>query len=199
MVLPARPLSRLLVAKIPLVAIAIAASLALHPASAATVAIEGGNNYFCSGGFEGSVCETDVTAGDTVTWTMVAGTHTVTQCSEGFSQCPPTGGWDSGILAVGAPYSQTFGSVGTYFYRCELHPSEMLGKIVVAAATASPTPVVTAGPTNAPGGSDTATPVALPQTGGAASSGSGVTVYVPLGLALLACAGLAFGFARRKA
>jgi plastocyanin len=198
-VLPACPVTRLLVVLLAVGALAVAASVAWRPASAATFAVEGGNNYFCSGSFEGTVCETDVTAGDTVTWTMVAGTHTVTECNEGFSQCPPAGGWDSGILAVAAPYSQTFASTGTYFYRCELHPGEMLGKILVAAATASPAPVVTTGPTNVPGGSATETPVALPQTGGAPAGGFGVTVYVSVGFALLAVAGLAFTFARRSA
>lgn len=192
----------LVVAALAVVALAIAASFAGRTVSAATVAVEGGNNYFCSSAFDGGVCETHVTAGDTVTWTMSGGTHTVTQCSGDFTACPPAGGWDSGILSQGDTYSQTFASAGTYAYRCELHPSQMRGKIVVAAVTPSPSPVATAGQTNAPAdGSTTSTAVALPKTGGASDGGNDATLYVALalGLGLVVGAALAFTFARRGA
>ena len=54
-----------------LVALA-ALALAGRPASAAGVSVEAGNDYFCSHAFEGSVCETDITAGDTVTCNVVS-------------------------------------------------------------------------------------------------------------------------------
>lgn len=187
-----------MLAVLALVAFAIAASVAWRPVSAATVTVEGGNNYFCSSAFEGGVCETNLTAGDTVTWTMSGGTHTVTLCSGDFSACPPAGGWDSGILSQGDTYSQTFASPGPYAYRCELHPSDMRGKIIVSAVTPSPTPLVTEEPTNASaGGSTTSTPVALPRTGGDPYRGTGFTLYLSIGLALVSGAGLAFTFARR--
>lgn len=190
--------SRLLVVIVALLTFAIAIFTS-RSASAATVAIEGGNNYFCSSAFDGGVCETNVAAGDTVTWTIVGGTHTITQCSEDFSACPPTGGWDSGIISKDDTFSQMFASPGTHAYRCELHPSEMRGKVVVAALTPSPTPTLTSEPTSAPvSGSTTATPAALPQTGGNPGGGAGVKLYVSLGLALLAGALLAFTFARRR-
>jgi plastocyanin len=164
------------------------------------VPVEGGNNYFCSGAFVGTPCETAITAGDTVTWTMVGGVHTVTQCNDDFSVCPPSGGWDSSILTNGNSYSQTFASPGTYPYRCELHPSEMLGKIVVAAVvTPSPTPVVTSEPTRAAAtGSTTATPVALPKTGGAPGSGDAIPGSA-IAVTLLAGAALSFVLAMRRA
>jgi hypothetical protein len=200
-VLPARPLRSSFVVLAIVLALAIVAAIGLRPASASTVSVDGGNNYFCSGAFDGGICETDVTAGDTVTWTIVGGMHTVTLCNDDFSECPPAaGGWDSGLISKNAVYSQTFASPGTYAYRCELHPSEMKGKIVVAAVTPSPTPVATAEPTNAPvAASATTTPVALPQTGGAPDNGVNVSLIVSLGLALLAGAALAFTLARRRA
>ena len=163
------------------------------------MAIEAGNNYFCSSAFDGGVCETNVTAGDTVTWTIAGGTHTVTLCSEDFSACPPAGGWDSGIISKDDTFSQVFALPGRFAYRCELHPSEMRGKVIVVALSPSPTPVVTAtpsGPTVT--GSTRATPAALPQTGGEPGNGGGVTLYVALGLGVLAGAVLAFNLARRR-
>ncbi len=41
-----------------------------------------------------------------------------------------TGVFDSGALGSGTSYSFTFTAVGTYHYRCSVHPS-MLGTIVV--------------------------------------------------------------------
>lgn len=187
---------------IALVALVILASFGWRSATAATVAVDGGNNYFCSSAFDGGVCETNVTAGDTVTWTMIGGVHTVTLCGEDFSSCPLAGGWDSGILTKDDTYSQTFAAPGTYAYRCELHPSDMRGKILVAAATPSPSPtlVVTPAPTNAPAAATTTTtPAALPQTGGAPDSYEGVTRYVSLGLVLIAGSAIAFTVARRRA
>lgn len=203
MVLSARPIGRSLALVVfGLVAFGIA-SFAWRSASAATVSVEGGNDYFCSSAFDGGVCETNVTAGDTVTWTMAGGVHTVTLCGQDFSVCPAPGGWDSGILTQGDTYSQTFASPGTYAYRCELHPTDMRGKIVAAAVVTpspSPTPIVTAEATNAPpAASATSTPVALPRTGGVQDGGGDSTLYASLGLALLAGAVLAFTLGRRRA
>ena len=190
---------------IALTAIFISAAALLSPGStsAADPTIDAGNNYFCSASFDGSVCETDVTAGDIVTWDVSAGTHTINQCADGnFTGC--TSGFDSGIVSAPATFSQTFGTPGTYYYRCNLHPSEMLGKIVVAAAaTAAPAPTAAPSSTDqaataAPAGK---TAVALPSTGGPpGDSSSGSLAY-----GLLSLAGLLFGaallsieFARRR-
>jgi plastocyanin len=165
----------------------VAFALAGRSGSAAgvSVEVEAGNDYFCSQAFEGAACETDITAGDTVTWNVVAGSHTVTECSVSFAACPPAGGFDSGILVGGQTFVHTFDTPGTYAYRCQLHISEMIGKIVVSAATASPTPLPTieltpTAATEAPVSSPTV--AALPKTGGATAD----RVATPWRYALLA-------------
>ena len=67
----------------------------------------------------------EVPAGTTVTWTNSgAATHTVTA---------DNGAFDSGRLASGATFSQTFDTAGTFTYHCEIHP-QMTGTIVVTEA-----------------------------------------------------------------
>jgi plastocyanin len=200
--------------------LAIPAFLVFAPASksasAAGVSVAAGNDYFCSQAFDGAVCETDIIAGDTVTWNVVAGSHTVTECTAGFAACPPAGGFDSGILVDAQTFVHTFDAPGTYAYRCELHTSEMLGKIVVRAATASPTNSPTPTPLLTPTPSPTVEPTptaateaptpaptaaALPRTGGAAAgSGAAAWRYVLLAAAmtLLGAGVVAFSGARRK-
>ena len=71
----------------------------------------------------------EIPAGTTVTWTNSgAATHTATA---------DNGAFDSGRLAPGVSFSQTFNSAGTFTYHCEIHP-QMTGTIVVTEA--SPTP-----------------------------------------------------------
>jgi plastocyanin len=61
-----------------------------------------------------------IARGGTVTWKQKDyEVHTVTGT-----------GFDSGRLSQGNTFSHTFNEVGTYEYRCSLHPS-MKGKIVV--------------------------------------------------------------------
>ena len=186
----------------------IAFALAGRPASGAGVSVEAGNDYFCAQAFEGSACETHITAGDTVTWNVVAGSHTVTECSAGFAACPPAGGFDSGILVDGQTFTHTFDAPGTYAYRCELHTSEMLGKVVVSAAIASPTPSPTPSPTIEPTPIGTTeaptiapTVAALPKTGGVTTD-SGVTTWryalLASGIVLLGAAVVAFSGARKE-
>jgi len=68
----------------------------------------------------------EVQAGTTVTWTNSgAATHTVTA---------DNGAFDSGQLASGATFSQTFDTAGTFTYHCEIHP-QMTGTIVVTEAS----------------------------------------------------------------
>jgi len=165
------------------ISLALAGFLALSPlsgASAATTDVEVDDFYFCSAQFEDGVCVTNVTAGDTVTWHVEGGIHTVSGS-----------GFDSGTMNAGDDFSHTFATAGTFDYMCQVHPDQMNGQIVVA-AQATPTPA----PTTAPGGtattaagSPTATGAALPRTGGAPADGGSLDT---LALALLAAAG---GFA----
>lgn len=175
-------------------------------ARAATTQVNVGNYYFCSQAFDGSVCETDITAGDTITWSVAAGTHHVVQCADStYAGCPSTGGFDGGNFSTGQTFSHTFATAGTYFYHCAIHPSEMMGKVVVAvAATASPTAAPTAAPTaTAATEAPTTAPTvaALPKTGGATTdSRASAWRYVLLasGMALLSAAVVSFAAARKK-
>jgi hypothetical protein len=152
------------------------------------------------------VCETTVTAGDTVTWNNVAGFHTVTECDDTFSTCAPAGGFDSGSLPTGNSFSHTFSSPGTFEYRCMFHPTDMRGRITVQAApTPTPTPAPTATPSGSTAASPTtaAAPAAVPKAGGAPAGGGGLNAgafaLVVLGGVLLAAAvtgGRAAGRAR---
>ena len=149
----------------------VIASLAMFVASAQNanaedVIIDVGNLYFCSATFEDGNCQTTVTAGDTVTWTNVAGFHTVTQCAAGHDPCPAPGGFDSGQLEQGDVFQRTFTDVGTFEYYCVFHPTQMQGTILVQPApTAAPT--ATAAPDGAPTAPPlVSTPLSVPRTGG---------------------------------
>jgi len=95
-----------------------------------------------------STCDAVIYVGDTITWVspapLATHLHTVTECTDGsFTVCgagvaaanpiddsgsrnPPSpgpSGWPYGPL--------TFNTAGTYYYRCEVHPSVMRGRVVV--------------------------------------------------------------------
>src|ERR1700674_5428751 len=133
-------------------------------ARAATTQVNVGNYYICAAADSGQVCGTDLTAGDTVTWSVQTGTHHLVQCADSnFTACPPAGGFDGGNFSTGQTFSNAFAAAGTFFYHCAIHPTEMMGKVVVAAAvTASPTASPTAAATAAP----TVTAAKVPSTGG---------------------------------
>ncbi len=157
-----------------LTVLSITAFVSPSPAQGATVSIEVGNLYFCDVSHQEGICETTVTAGDTVTWNNVAGLHTVTECDDAFSMCPPPGGFNSGNLATGNSFSHTFNSAGEFEYRCMFHPTDMRGRITVQAPpTPTPTPVPTAAPSVSATASPTVTaaPAAVPKTGGSPAGG----------------------------
>jgi plastocyanin len=82
----------------------------------------------------------DVTipAGSTLAWTNLESgvPHTTTSLD---------GVWDSGVLATGASFSQTFAQAGDFAYQCSIHPS-MRGVIhVTDSATANSVPAATSG------------------------------------------------------
>lgn len=90
------------------------------------VGVQFGNTFFQSvrnGTTNPAVDTTQV--GRPVLWTGGGGTHTVQSTG-------PTSFTSSGNLAgVGATYSVTFNSTGTYQYNCAIHDDLMTGRIVV--------------------------------------------------------------------
>lgn len=94
-----------------------------------------------------------VSVGDTVVWTMSGDGHTVRSGTVGPDNIghPSDGPLHSGFKGPGESYSFTFAQAGTYPYFCEIHPEQMKGTIIVAAAPASasaPAPIVS-GPSEA--------------------------------------------------
>jgi plastocyanin len=80
--------------------------------------------------------EITINVGDTITWKNDgAAPHTAEADNDGF---------DSGDLAVGATFSQTFDTAGTFAYFCKYHGAAggtgMAGTITVVAAVAAPAP-----------------------------------------------------------
>jgi plastocyanin len=175
--------------------VTLSASQFTRDASADTRNVDTGNLYFCDPSFQDLVCDTSVNAGDTITWTVSAGFHTVTECDETFAQCPPAGGFSSDSLEQGENYSRTFDQAGIFEYYCAFHPTQMRGRILVSTqvtpvptATPSPTsPGVTAGPATTPGTTATVAPVSVPRTGGTPGNNDGLGVLPHLlgALALL--------------
>ncbi|HET9476386.1 MAG TPA: plastocyanin/azurin family copper-binding protein [Dehalococcoidia bacterium] len=155
---------------------------------AAQTNIDVGDFYFCDQSFQGGVCETTITAGDTVVWSVSSGTHNVTECDASYTTCPTTGGFVSAALSQGQQFQRIFNAAGTFYYECTFHPQGMKGRVVVqaaqATATPSPTPAPsqTTAPTTAASATPTRTPAAVPATGGDPSGGS---AGLPLELALI--------------
>ncbi len=57
-----------------------------------TANVDVGDVYFCDHPLPVASVETNITAGDTVTWNWVGSLpHTVTQCDDTFTTCPPAG------------------------------------------------------------------------------------------------------------
>ncbi|HUF53953.1 MAG TPA: hypothetical protein VMR52_09310 [Dehalococcoidia bacterium] len=161
--------------------LAITTLLTLSPngsAHAETIVIETGNNWFCTSDFQTQPCVTNLTAGDTVNWTIVEGVHTVAECDTGHVNCG--NGFDSGILETDQSFTQTFNTPGSVSYYCAIHP-DMTGILNVQEPTPAPTPApgtaVPAGNTVAPA-STTQSPGSVPATGGPPSEGSAVSVWL---------------------
>lgn len=86
------------------------------------------NNFVDPNGGMNANATVTIASGQAVRWTN-NGTlvHTVTSTSV------PAGAtaFDSGDIGAGGTFDQTFTVAGTYTYRCESHPQEMLGATVV--------------------------------------------------------------------
>lgn len=123
-----------------------------HPAGAFVVGPGTDHNLAmaaCQVASPDPLCDAHIFTGDTITWVspapLAANPHTVTECTNNtFSVCGPAvsinnpigdsgvrpppnpgpGGWPYGPILFNVP--------GTYYYRCEVHPATMRGRIVVA-------------------------------------------------------------------
>lgn len=169
------------------------------------VTIPVGDIWYCDSSTKGGECETDIYAGDTVVWDFSYGTlpHTVTHCGDSCDS--PTGSplWDSGLISNGTTFSYTFDQTGSYAYRCEVHPQQQIGRIVVHEGPRPPTAtLVVVSPAVDFLGTETPrpTPTALPETGQqspAGGAGSFATLgFFSAGVALL-CAGGVFALRGR--
>lgn len=104
----------------------------------------------CEAGNPIAACDAVIHAGDTITWVspapLAVNLHSVTECTDGtFTVCGAGVAAanpieDSGVRTPpspgpsGWPYGPVqFNAAGTYFYRCEVHPAVMRGRIVVQA------------------------------------------------------------------
>jgi plastocyanin len=97
-------------------------SPAVESKPAAAQSVAGGNAEVSLANFKFSPAELTVKVGTKVTWTNTDSVgHTVTASD---------GSWDSGNLGQGQSFSILFDKVGTFNYKCTVHPG-MVGKIIV--------------------------------------------------------------------
>jgi plastocyanin len=127
-----------------------------HPAGAFLVGPSTDHNLAqtsCQAANPAPACDAVITAGSTITWVspapLASHLHTVTECTDNtFSVCGPSVSpvnpiGDSGVRnppnpgPSGWPYGPiVFTQPGTYYYRCEVHPATMRGRVVVQPNTA---------------------------------------------------------------
>ncbi len=86
------------------------------------------NRFVDPDGNENQNATVTINSGQAVRWTNTGAVlHTVTSTDvPGGAQA-----FDSGDIAVGAVFDHTFTVAGTYTYRCENHPAEMLDATVI--------------------------------------------------------------------
>ena len=82
-----------------------------------------------AGGLKFTPASITINKGDTVQWTWAASGHSSTSGTPG----NPDGMWDSGILNLGATFSFTFTTAGTFSYFCTPHGlcCGMVGTVIV--------------------------------------------------------------------
>lgn len=137
-----------------------------HPAGAFAIPGPGTNHPLaqsvCQVANPASACDAQIAVGDSITWVspspFATNPHSVTECTDNtFSVCGagvsaqnPIN--DSGILnppmpgPSGWPYGPiTFSTAGTYFYRCEVHPATMRGRIIVSSSVGGTVDIIGSG------------------------------------------------------
>ncbi len=190
-----------------LVALVAAAGVLLMTAGSAgaqaAVNVPVGDLWFCDAASQDGVCTTEIDAGDTVIWNFSGASlpHTTSNCG---ASCDSADGslWDSGTISDGSSFQFTFDEAGTFLYRCNIHPAQMRGQIVVNAADQEPVDE----PFDEPPDDDAdgviePEIVVVPSTGTGSPSGSSsvgwLLAALTAGGVALAAAG-AFGLARRR-
>ncbi len=195
---------RLVLSLVVLVAAAGALLMTAGSASAqAAVNVPVSEFWFCDSSFESGVCTTEIDAGDTVIWDFSDASfpHTTTNCGD---SCDSADGslWDSGTVSDGASFQFAFDEPGTYLYRCNIHPNQMRGQIIVNEVADEPIDE----PFDEPSDDDTVGVIepeiiVAPSTGTGSPSGSSSAGWL---LAALTAAGIAlaatgaFGLARSR-
>lgn len=118
--------------------LALVAGLSLFGSSdtseAANSSVFVGNNWFCN---TNATCaqpsNVTITAGDTITWTRSAGTHTVTECGNNWANFDGASGtctaaqFNGSISSTSLTFAQTFNTPGTYYYLCTFHSDGVSG------------------------------------------------------------------------
>ena len=167
----------------------------------AAVNVPVGDLWFCDSAFQNGECTTEIGAGDTVIWNFSGASlpHTTTNCGD---SCDSADGslWDSGTVSDDSAFQFTFDEAGTYLYRCNIHPAQMRGQIIVNEAT-DQEPVDITLPDDDTVGVIEPEIVAPPSAGTGSPSGSSSVVWLvavlTAGGVALAAAG-AVGLARRR-
>ena len=193
---------RLLVALATLLSLAgVLLATASSVGAQAAVRIPVGDLWFCDSSNQNGVCTTEISVGDTVIWDFEGATlpHTTANCG---ASCDSADGsiWDSGTINDGSTFQFNFSEAGTFLFRCNIHPAQMKGQIIVTSATQEPigdSPV-----------SDADDDVGVPEVVGAPNAGTGpisssaISVWYVAGLAmsglLLVSAGLALVGSRNR-
>ena len=163
-----------------------------------TTTIAVGNLWFCDSSFQSGVCETTINAGDTVAWDFsgVTLTHTTTECGATCDNPNDSPFWDSGTVSDGSTFQFTFDEPGSLLYRCNIHPTQMRGRITVLAAQEESTATPDASP---PPDDSPPAVVAPPVTGQGLQSEAGALPWKAVVLAAsgIALAGLGAATLRR--
>lgn len=157
--------------------------------------------WFCDSSNQNGVCTTEISVGDTVIWDFEGATlpHTTANCG---ASCDSADGslWNSGTINDGSTFQFTFSEAGTFLYRCNIHPAQMRGQIIVTAAAQEPTPPMEVDDLPADVGAPEV--VAAPSAGTGPKSSSAISAWYVAGLAmsglLLGSAGLALVVGRRR-
>ena len=146
--------------------------LSSAPAAAQQVTtIDVGDTWFCNSSFQGGVCETTISAGDTIAFDFSGASlsHSATDCGADCSNPTGSPAWDTEIVSdqtnpEGFPVViDAFDQPGSYPYYCQVHGASLMqGVIIVQAAGQQQQPTATS---PAPGATAPTATAPLPVSG----------------------------------